>query len=105
MPCSVRKDRSESVKTAGKNDCRTKADRTVKSVDGGSPRIGNPIKSCASVKFDTPATARTASFQSGNDREVEKGSGSGCLYSQIVETRSEERRVGKECRSRWSPYH
>src|SRR3712207_763270 len=24
---------------------------------------------------------------------------------QRVETRSEERRVGKECRSRWSPYH
>ena len=24
---------------------------------------------------------------------------------QIVELRSEERRVGKECRSRWSPYH
>ena len=23
----------------------------------------------------------------------------------IVEFRSEERRVGKECRSRWSPYH
>src|SRR2546429_7139598 len=22
-----------------------------------------------------------------------------------VQTRSEERRVGKECRSRWSPYH
>ena len=22
-----------------------------------------------------------------------------------VELRSEERRVGKECRSRWSPYH
>ena len=22
-----------------------------------------------------------------------------------VVTRSEERRVGKECRSRWSPYH
>ena len=22
-----------------------------------------------------------------------------------LETRSEERRVGKECRSRWSPYH
>src|SRR2546430_13725633 len=27
-------------------------------------------------------------------------------YSTAVETlRSEERRVGKECRSRWSPYH
>ena len=23
----------------------------------------------------------------------------------IPDTRSEERRVGKECRSRWSPYH
>ena len=23
----------------------------------------------------------------------------------IAEVRSEERRVGKECRSRWSPYH
>ena len=23
----------------------------------------------------------------------------------IVKIRSEERRVGKECRSRWSPYH
>ena len=26
------------------------------------------------------------------------------LYK-VVTTRSEERRVGKECRSRWSPYH
>ena len=23
----------------------------------------------------------------------------------VSQTRSEERRVGKECRSRWSPYH
>ena len=23
----------------------------------------------------------------------------------MVRSRSEERRVGKECRSRWSPYH
>ena len=27
-----------------------------------------------------------------------------CRYD-FVELRSEERRVGKECRSRWSPYH
>ena len=25
--------------------------------------------------------------------------------SSVVRRRSEERRVGKECRSRWSPYH
>ena len=28
----------------------------------------------------------------------------GCSYRYLI-TRSEERRVGKECRSRWSPYH
>ena len=27
------------------------------------------------------------------------------LLSLIISLRSEERRVGKECRSRWSPYH
>ena len=27
------------------------------------------------------------------------------LEGGMVEIRSEERRVGKECRSRWSPYH
>src|SRR2546429_5987861 len=27
------------------------------------------------------------------------------IASQTVDARSEERRVGKECRSRWSPYH
>ena len=26
-------------------------------------------------------------------------------YQGWLNTRSEERRVGKECRSRWSPYH
>src|SRR5947207_10405592 len=28
-----------------------------------------------------------------------------CAISPITLFRSEERRVGKECRSRWSPYH
>src|SRR2546425_11156151 len=35
--------------------------------------------------------------------------GSSCIYPRLAEQpmreRSEERRVGKECRSRWSPYH
>ena len=26
-------------------------------------------------------------------------------YGKVTLSRSEERRVGKECRSRWSPYH
>src|SRR3712207_9171430 len=28
-----------------------------------------------------------------------------CWKIDVAEKRSEERRVGKECRSRWSPYH
>ena len=27
------------------------------------------------------------------------------MMTMTYEMRSEERRVGKECRSRWSPYH
>src|SRR2546425_10865696 len=29
----------------------------------------------------------------------------GAAYFLVDDVRSEERRVGKECRSRWSPYH
>ena len=39
---------------------------------------------------------------SANDEELEHIFG--CSKRQAAE-RSEERRVGKECRSRWSPYH
>ena len=27
------------------------------------------------------------------------------VHAEVARERSEERRVGKECRSRWSPYH
>ena len=30
---------------------------------------------------------------------------SGCGKTTLLRTRSDERRVGQECRSRWSPYH
>ena len=34
------------------------------------------------------------------------GSSGECIYQSVEDVlRSEERRVGKECRSRWSPYH
>ena len=37
-----------------------------------------------------------------------RGKISGIIFggtSKKIKNRSEERRVGKECRSRWSPYH
>ena len=36
---------------------------------------------------------------------VDPGTMSPFQHGKVFTTRSEERRVGKECRSRWSPYH
>ena len=61
-------------------------------------------------------------FESGSAEEIARvcdvavaigGDGTSCPFSDcvliciksLVCVRSEERRVGKECRSRWSPYH
>ena len=41
----------------------------------------------------------------GFNMATERVSGIKDITQVIVEERSEERRVGKECRSRWSPYH
>ena len=39
-------------------------------------------------------------------RKYKEGHGTECSGGDCEgESRSEERRVGKECRSRWSPYH
>ena len=40
-------------------------------------------------------------FQGGHGMNEDAGD----RFASIVVDRSEERRVGKECRSRWSPYH
>src|SRR5256885_4109862 len=42
----------------------------------------------------------------GPDEDADIGMGKGWVHSWSGRLkRSEERRVGKECRSRWSPYH
>ena len=46
-------------------------------------------------------TSETSSVKDEADRElIDKQE-----KNKDTEERSEERRVGKECRSRWSPYH
>ena len=37
--------------------------------------------------------------------EMDKLDGQEVSFPVVMPARSEERRVGKECRSRWSPYH
>ena len=41
----------------------------------------------------------------GNNTSAKTQTGEKCEKSCCEKERSEERRVGKECRSRWSPYH
>src|SRR5574340_630538 len=48
--------------------------------------------------------ARLARFEELNSAEYEKRNETQEIFIPVGE-RSEERRVGKECRSRWSPYH
>ena len=55
----------------------------------------------ADVDVDPPALVQTPP---GADWPSYNGDYSGRRYT-ALDQRSEERRVGKECRSRWSPYH
>src|SRR5260221_12866968 len=56
---------------------------------------------------DTPATGRLCeetAFSRKLMSAAERSSFDELVSSYLDDTRSEERRVGKECRSRWSPY-
>ena len=67
------------------------------------------IKECAGVQTcalpictkESAATAILSQIVSSAEAGLEKI----LRWAAEAENRSEERRVGKECRSRWSPYH
>ena len=61
--------------------------RTGQIVDFDLEKIGNAIKKA----FDS----KQVEYDPAIVKSVDK----------LISLRSEERRVGKECRSRWSPYH
>src|SRR2546426_2208603 len=58
---------------------------------------GGPVIQILPRPFPLPHSAAPLPKPFGDEREG--------LESQVKNGRSEERRVGKECRSRWSPYH
>ena len=51
------------------------------------------------VATDVPATDEDGNFLDTDDNVISQ------VDANDNSSRSEERRVGKECRSRWSPYH
>src|ERR1051326_7300212 len=62
-----------------------------------------PVKG-ATLIGDGPTVLRQVTAV-GNDLKLDQGVGICGKEGQTIPVRSEERRVGKECRSRWSPYH
>ena len=80
-------------------------------------RTGSTNGVLGGSRFFTHGGARLFEFSPGGNFVREIGQGLyGFLFAHVVrvdtqdniwvvDERSEERRVGKECRSRWSPYH
>src|SRR2546425_10186103 len=62
---------------------------------GGGQRMAAPLEPAGGIDGQAPVERRLA---------VERRA-AGLAGRHQAEVRSEERRVGKECRSRWSPYH
>src|ERR1039457_5259091 len=60
-------------------------------------------KEASRPKWKNPAIVPTIATAVAAVDNLSSESG-GCIAKKVTR-RSEERRVGKECRSRWSPYH
>ena len=72
-------------------------------------QIESNLATCLDDSFGFESFARSAanelSMDSLDPKLFRKLSPEEAEKTAIDEARSEERRVGKECRSRWSPYH
>src|SRR5260370_29211852 len=69
---------------------------------------GSPWWSACKAELDLRNGQQLAEASVAMSRVTEKMRSSTQHFEQLADTlcqRSEERRVGKECRSRWSPYH
>ena len=79
----------QETKTDGKNPMKL----SVEENDGGYK-----------IKLDDKELRYVENYNIDVNSRLEPGKAKLTL-EMLVQNRSEERRVGKECRSRWSPYH
>src|SRR5215813_14987912 len=70
-------------------------------LDATPERVEQVRDALARTGLRCEVVAGYTDFAGGSATEVPYGE----MQVAYVEARSEERRVGKECRSRWSPYH
>src|ERR1051325_4324567 len=80
---------------------------------GSSQRGGETFYFCSAkckAKFEARATAQPSTRATASEwtcpmhPEIVRTAPGSCPICGMALERSEERRVGKECRSRWSPY-
>ena len=57
------------------------------------------------LENEIPDSSWSADLEAGSDFKEGDARCSVRVFERYSTMRSEERRVGKECRSRWSPYH
>src|ERR1017187_9404591 len=72
---------------------------------GAATTIFSVIDNVLLDPFPYTNAERVVSFQIHDVKDTGPGGRSSFKLPEFLEYRSEERRVGKECRSRWSPYH
>ena len=99
MPTSTRQDAPVFTKIHSEFETSTRADVGI----GPYNEIGNCVR--IRRKFPKSRCFLPDAGLQGKIRVVVGVLGGGGAAGDASEGRSEERRVGKECRSRWSPYH
>ena len=70
-----------------------------------NPQVFFLLDMTASMGVDKPATIDAFNEYIGGLKANEGTAGFKFSLAVFNSDRSEERRVGKECRARWSPYH
>src|SRR3712207_2816715 len=74
--------------------------------ESGLPGSGRHEGKQAAIDVLQQAVGVWDTFELSADEFIEQGDTVVMLgHTDLAKDRSEERRVGKECRSRWSPYH
>ena len=78
-------------------------DVTVEETTGNEAATAtHPVSNAGSVEIKSSVPGKIIAVEVSQGQAVKAGDTVVILESM---KRSEERRVGKECRSRWSPYH
>src|SRR2546427_4629008 len=83
-------------------DCDWSSDVCSSDLASGPEAEGGRVRREGGVAF---LAAEPLFLCGGHDLAVAQQTGGAVVIESREAERSEERRVGKECRSRWSPYH